>query len=610
MKKKRLVLVLVLAVAIVTALIVAIIFTNHNSVQTGNPSRRDESGQNLSDDDLSAVDGSDAFADPSNSPIYSSEGKSSPLLEGSLIGEANNPISENVETVRRIVIPEAVTILDGDNVGFYANEDFKDVIPSDVSSFSDTDLPAQYDSRNYEGKCYVTEVEDQGYTYLCWSYAAIGAIESDILKHYSDISYKDLDLSEKHLAYYNVHKAEDTVNNGIKDDYRELVNADNVEGAWIFDYDTNYVAVGGVNNFCISLLTAWKGPVSEADNDAFQAIYGSEYLFKNNTSHPSNAYNSEYHIQNVIEVCASEENISLVKQMVMEHGAASIGVNADSKFWSQNKGSLYSYFNGEIPPTANHEVLIVGWDDDYSVSNFSHRPKADGAWICKNSWGEVSGKDGYFYLSYYDETAAISNAAAYSAVRPGAKGWYDNNYQVAGFITNVTSTLDDAENYVVTYSSSKNPYGVIYEAKGNENLEAFGLMAIDSYQQYQVEIYLNPVMDDDKLSFEDLGEPFVSQKFSAIGGGYHTFELMRSISLEAGDKFFILIKPETSGRLVMEAAGDMVSQPNYDEWNNLTGNFHNYYTASGQSYYISDDGNAMEAQSDKDFFIKAYTTNG
>ena len=60
----------------------------------------------------------------------------------------------------------------------------------------------------------------------------------------------------------------------------------------------------------------------------------------------------------------------------------------------------------------------------------------------------------------------------------------------------------------------------------------------------------------------------------------------------------------------MEEAWDMVSQANYDEWNNLTGNFHNYYTASGQSYYISDDGNAMESQSDKDFFIKAYTTNG
>ncbi len=106
MKKKRLVLVLVLAGAIALALIAAIIFTNHNSVQTGNPSRRDESGQNLSDDDLSAVDGSDAFSDPSNSPIYSSEGKSSPLLEGSLIGESNNPFSENVEADSRLVIPE------------------------------------------------------------------------------------------------------------------------------------------------------------------------------------------------------------------------------------------------------------------------------------------------------------------------------------------------------------------------------------------------------------------------------------------------------------------------------------------------------------------------
>ena len=52
------------------------------------------------------------------------------------------------------------------------------------------------------------------------------------------------------------------------------------------------------------------------------------------------------------------------------------------------------------------------------------------------------------------------------------------------------------------------------------------------------------------------------------------------------------------------------SDPNYDEWHNLTGNIHNSYSSSGRSYYISDDGKAINKQYDKDFFVKAYTVNG
>ena len=76
-----------------------------------------------------------------------------------------------------------------------------------------------------------------------------------------------------------------------------------------------------------------------------------------------------------------------------------------------------------------------------------------------------------------------------------------------------------------------------------------------------------------------------------------------------GDTFFVLVKPVTEGRLVFEQAGEMTGEANYDEWHNLTGNIHNSYSASGCSYYISDDGKSMVRQDDKDFFIKAYTNN-
>ena len=35
--------------------------------------------------------------------------------------------------------------------------------------------------------------------------------------------------------------------------------------------------------------------------------------------------------------------------------------------------------------TQNHSVAIVGWDDDFSASNFVTEPPSDGEWIVKNS---------------------------------------------------------------------------------------------------------------------------------------------------------------------------------------------------------------------------------
>ena len=51
-------------------------------------------------------------------------------------------------------------------------------------------------------------------------------------------------------------------------------------------------------------------------------------------------------------------------------------------------------------------MCIVGWDDNFSASNFleGHQPPADGAWIVRNSWGSKYVNDGYFCLSYYGKT--------------------------------------------------------------------------------------------------------------------------------------------------------------------------------------------------------------
>ncbi|MBP3814083.1 MAG: hypothetical protein ILA12_05465, partial [Butyrivibrio sp.] len=547
MKKSLRNVIIAITIALVIGGVVSfVVIKNKNT--SSNSSRRDEvSSDYNADEDLQGLVGTPEDNESFDKEAAAASGGNSFI--SSVVSETvNNPLTSDVEQVRKVLLPEAVQIGDGDIGAFYSNQDFTDVIPVDIDSFSEKEIPSKYDSRNVDGKCFVTEVEDQGYTSLCWTFAALGAVESDLLKHHADLKPEDIDLSEKHLAYYNLHKAQGSLNGTIDGDYRELVNRDEEPDAWLFDYDTGYIDCGGVTNFVISMLTAWKGPVAETGNDEFKSTYGAKYIFTDNADAPSGAYESLYHVQAVDQMPAKLSNNTLVKQMIMEHGAATIGINADSKYWKNHSSSNYSSFGGEKAETANHEVLIIGWDDDYSASNFVTAPEGDGAWLCKNSWGTSSGKEGCFYLSYYDETVDVSNAAAYEVAAPGEDNWYDNNYQSAGFLTNTVSCLDDSENMMRAYSNAKNPYGMLYETTGNQDLKAVGLMSIDLYQQYELDIYVNPDVTDGNITFNDQTVPAISQKISAISAGYHTFELDDDVPLEKGDKFFILIRPVTSGR--------------------------------------------------------------
>ena len=611
--KKKTVLSIIIALSVCAAVLIFVLIkpaknVENSSVDGVNSSRRNESGTVSLDEDLSAVDGSE-LADMGAASVHASlTEKDNVLKDSPIAGNLNNPLTGEVQVVRSVSIPEATIIGDGNAGAFYSNEDFQDIIPVDIDSFSAKDIPDKYDSRDVKGKCYVTDVKDQGYSYLCWSFAAMGAIESDLLCHHHELDCKELNLSEKHMAFYNLHKSEGALQGQIDDDYRELVNADDNANDWIFQYDTGYIANGGVTNCCISLLTAWKGPVEDKENDSFDGLYGSQYIFTDNNSQPSDAFEGDYHVQGVYQIPVTKENRDLIKQMIMEHGAATVGIDASTKFFNNHSSDMYSHYDGNAPATANHEVLMIGWDDNYSASNFRDTPDGDGAWLCRNSWGNRVGKEGYCYVSYYDETLVTSCAAAYDVASLGDKNWYDNNYQVAGFFNTTVSTRDDTQNYVTALSSSTNPFAVQYEAASDEELKAVGMMSLDLYQQYEIDVYVNPSDDDGDISFEK-DVPVLSQKVEAISGGFHTFELDDSIELKSGDRFFILIKPATSGRVVYEPESDRTGIANFDEWQNFTGNIHTHYEASKKSYYISDDGKSMVRQDDKDFFIKAYTVN-
>ena len=109
-----------------------------------------------------------------------------------------------------------------------------------------------------------------------------------------------------------------------------------------------------------------------------------------------------YHLQNVEYIYMTKANRNQIKQKLMEYGAAECSMYAPETssdkqmYGNTGKSNFTAYYCDDTSKTTNHSVLIVGWDDNYSASNFNPqcRPFSDGAWLIRNSWGNCNNMGG------------------------------------------------------------------------------------------------------------------------------------------------------------------------------------------------------------------------
>ncbi len=227
---------------------------------------------------------------------------------------------------------------------------------------STSSLPEKYDLRVLE---LVTPVKDQGAAGACLSFSTMGAIESRWLK----LGYGEYDLSEQNLATCHGYEL------GIND--------------------------GGTFAMATAYLTRLSGPVTEASHPYLpiaSAQCKEEGLVKT-------AY--------VPSVVWLPRDINVIKKAVMDYGAVSAAIYTGGN----GIGDYYNfrdytfYYNGTT--SADHAVLIAGWDDNKTIMGGPLTPKGEkGAWIVKNSWGTRWGNKGYFYVSYKD-TRFLSSVAIF-----------------------------------------------------------------------------------------------------------------------------------------------------------------------------------------------------
>ena len=387
-----------------------------------------------------------------------------------------------------------------------------DVLNDNYSYIDGTEItkaaayPSTYKTAN------LPDVRDQGSYGVCWAFSTISLIETNLIK--KNLVSNDIDLSELHLVNYTYNCVNDPLG-GLEGDINKF---DTSRGS-VMQY-------GGNVEMAANSLLDWEGAVNED-----VVPYTIEYVrqVENNQLDDSLAYGKDVaHVQNFYRVnTTSKED---VKKAVMDYGAVSISYWSDqSSDWStQYYNSLTAAYYCPEGRTTNHAVNIVGWDDDYSSDNFATKPEGNGAWIVRNSWGSEYGKDGYFYLSYYDKSIYSVGYTLEAELSDN----YNNNYQ-----------YDGAMLYGYMGYGGSNKYSNIFEAKanlgGSENIKAVSFMTGSSTNlNYTVSVYTN--LSDD--TNPESGTLAAQKSGVTTYDGMYTVVLDSSVNINEGKKFSVVVE--------------------------------------------------------------------
>ena len=339
-----------------------------------------------------------------------------------------------------------------------------------------TTLPSKFDLRDWG---WVSSVKDQGWMGSCWTFGITGTLESALLK-----------------------------NAGITTDFSE----NNMQNTMIkySIYGTTEAAEGGFNTLGVGYLLSWLGAFTQ-DADEYDEM---------GKISPVITTAQDIHVQDVAFTPNNEvPNGTQLKLAILNYGSIDIGYYGQSKY-----DEVSIYYNPEtyaqyvnVPTQSNHEVSVVGWDDNFPKEKFLTTPPGDGAWIVKNSWGTNWGDNGYLYVSYYDlsflkymegSLPSYATSIIFENTIP-----YNKNYQ-----------YDMTWNGAFIKTNGTAGYMNVYEALDNDAIAAVGTYFNQSGVNYTVEIYVNDVLK-------------LTQTGVSPYAGYHTIKLNEYIPIKKGDIF-------------------------------------------------------------------------
>lgn len=427
--------------------------------------------------------------------------------------------------------------------------------PNDLSYLSRTravprsrvfkSYPASFDLRAL-GR--VTPVKDQKPYGTCWAFAGLGSLESGLLAADPAI----WDFSEDNLAWFSG-----------------------------FSISGGPYGGGGNSFMALAYLARRSGPVDEADDPYADG------------AHPRNVP-AQRHLTEAVFLPprTSATDNDAIKDAVMRYGAVDVDMwwpdQGLAAYWNEATDSLYVFTPDlpEEPHTANHDVLVVGWDDAYPKSRFATEPPGPGAFLVKNSWGAAWGDQGYFWVSYYDTTFAHGGYnVAFAAADSPAASLRVYQYDPLGFWPQDGPYVDGTTSW----------FANVFTAKTREDLGAVGFYTPLADCAYEV------------FTSATSGRPSLAGLTSRAAGtiatpGYHVVPLSAAVPLKTGRPFTIAV------RLTVPTAYHYpipVERP-YPGYSDAT-------AAAGQSYVCRDgstwqDLTTLKGYAEANVCLKGFTT--
>ncbi|HVE15599.1 MAG TPA: C1 family peptidase [Chthoniobacterales bacterium] len=398
-----------------------------------------------------------------------------------------------------------------------------------TSADTTAQIPASYDLRSVTtangAQAWVPAIQDQEQIGDCWTFSTATAIDSALLKSGllpTSVTPPTIAVSSWHLSAANGASEWLTYHDGafqqpVTDNYgwggnfyQSLGYVTRGQGQWDVPYipasldgETLTTMGGGVvldsampgNAFPTEFMTNPKNGDSLVTPVNYLPVVNQPIAFqtRNVTMYdqgfssnvplptPVAGHPNEY----VFDQGAADPQVAVVKAAITSHGAVTTYMNAadfsDFTFVADagTGKSTVNYFNPSLnPQNSDHAVTIIGWDDNYQMTDPKTNVTTTGAWLVQNSWGTTnvafggnSGhNDGTFWASYNDSVIGREGITSFTM---GTTSNYSSKV-----LQNELGPLDYA-NY---YAAGNNPLGMatVSQKDANGNFTAASVFSLDS----------------------------------------------------------------------------------------------------------------------------------
>lgn len=378
-------------------------------------------------------------------------------------------------------------------------------VKSPISLFSlKSSYPEYYNLNDYG---YSTTPDDQSSLGICWAFAAMSSLESNMLKTGLSNITNPIKFSVRQLDYASVHSSY------IEEKFNPY-----------YVYGRTMPGSGGLISTAFTLMETGVSPVTTDHYETFNV----DRTIKN-LKQTFNLDDVEYVVDSYVNYGATgnytteEERESWVKDIknhIINYGSVAVSLtgstpaSAGSCIYVDNTSKNFILnVNGDCNPpdkAAGHAMAIIGWDDNYEynycrlessttsdLTDCNNIISGKGAFILKNSWGE--------YYPYPYMTYESNVDGAYGITGVSLKNWdknydrtkeYDANYEpkISTISYYKSSNVKEKLKKISFFSNNReeNLYEIYLSSDGSDNYILLDSISTD-------EIGLNSIYVDDIL---------------------------------------------------------------------------------------------------------------